>query len=74
MWFSSGGTKSVLHNDGLDNINCLLDGSKDLIMFHKVNHIITDLIPFCKPPHWREMGTVISSTNTKKTSIDLIDV
>lgn len=35
MWFSSGGTKSVLHNDGLDNINCLLDGSKDLIMFHK---------------------------------------
>jgi hypothetical protein len=36
MWFSSGGTKSVLHNDGLDNINCLLDGSKDLIMFHKV--------------------------------------
>ena len=36
MWFSSGGTKSVLHNDGLDNINCLLDGSKDLIMFNKV--------------------------------------
>lgn len=35
MWFSSGGTKSVLHNDGLDNINCLLDGNKDLIMFHK---------------------------------------
>ncbi|XP_063434150.1 uncharacterized protein LOC134715718 [Mytilus trossulus] len=35
MWFSSGGTRSVLHNDGLDNINCLLDGNKDLIMFHK---------------------------------------
>lgn len=35
VWFSSGGTKSVLHNDGLDNFNCLLDGRKDLVMFHK---------------------------------------
>lgn len=29
-WFSSGGTKSVLHNDDVDNINCLFRGSKDL--------------------------------------------
>ncbi|CAD5125672.1 DgyrCDS13874 [Dimorphilus gyrociliatus] len=26
MWFSSGGTKSVLHSDSIDNINCLFDG------------------------------------------------
>nr|XP_006815434.1 PREDICTED: lysine-specific demethylase 8-like [Saccoglossus kowalevskii] len=32
IWFSSGGTKSVLHFDALDNINCLMDGEKELIM------------------------------------------
>ena len=37
MWFSSGGTKSVLHNDGLDNVNCLIDGEKYLVMIDKVN-------------------------------------
>ena len=36
MWFSSGGTKSVLHNDAFENINCLFDGTKELIMAHKV--------------------------------------
>lgn len=35
MWFSSGGTKSVLHNDGLDNVNCLIDGEKYLVMIDK---------------------------------------
>ena len=30
-WFSSGGTKSVIHHDDLDNINCLLRGSKELL-------------------------------------------
>ena len=24
MWWSSGGTKSVLHNDGNDNLNCVI--------------------------------------------------
>lgn len=32
MWFSSGGTKSVLHLDeGFDNINCLFRGTKELL-------------------------------------------
>ena len=31
MWFSSGGTKSVLHNDDVDNINCLFSGRKELL-------------------------------------------
>jgi len=35
MWFSSGGTKSVLHFDNSENINCLFDGSKELTMSHK---------------------------------------
>ncbi|XP_070568015.1 tRNA wybutosine-synthesizing protein 5-like [Ptychodera flava] len=31
VWFSSGGTKSVLHNDDVDNINCLYRGRKELL-------------------------------------------
>ncbi|XP_067667671.1 bifunctional peptidase and arginyl-hydroxylase JMJD5-like [Haliotis asinina] len=32
LWFSSGGTKSVLHLDEMENFNCLLDGTKDLVI------------------------------------------
>lgn len=35
LWFSSGGTKSHLHRDMLDNINCLLDGKKEIIFIDK---------------------------------------
>jgi len=34
-WFSSGGTVSVLHKDNFENINCLLDGKKELLFFDK---------------------------------------
>ena len=37
VWFSSGGTKSVLHYDAVDNINCLFDGTKELLMINKVS-------------------------------------
>lgn len=30
MWFSSGGTKSVIHTDAVDNMNCLYRGEKEL--------------------------------------------
>lgn len=36
MWFSNGGTKSVLHFDAIDNINCLMSGTKELFMVDKV--------------------------------------
>lgn len=32
MWFSSGGTKSVVHTDSVDNINCLYRGEKQFVM------------------------------------------
>ena len=35
MWFSSGGTRSVWHNDSYENINCLLRGRKELILADK---------------------------------------
>lgn len=38
MWFSSGGTKSVVHTDSVDNINCLFRGNKTLIMVDPEKH------------------------------------
>lgn len=35
MWFSSGGTKSVWHNDAYENINCLMRGKKWFIMANR---------------------------------------
>lgn len=35
IWFSNGGTKSVLHFDAIDNINCLMSGTKELFMVDK---------------------------------------
>ncbi|ELU17587.1 hypothetical protein CAPTEDRAFT_207894 [Capitella teleta] len=32
MWFSSGGTKSVVHTDSVDNINCIYRGQKEFVM------------------------------------------
>ena len=32
MWFSNGGTKTVLHIDDVDNINCVFSGSKEALM------------------------------------------
>lgn len=32
MWFSSGGTKSVIHTDSADNIMCLYRGRKDMVL------------------------------------------
>lgn len=32
MWMSSGGTKSVVHIDGLENLNCLVRGVKELFL------------------------------------------
>ena len=36
IWFSSGSTKSVLHYDAVDNINCVLDGKKEIFLVDKV--------------------------------------
>ncbi len=32
MWFSSGGTKSVAHTDDYENILCIIDGQKELVL------------------------------------------
>ncbi|EDO37504.1 predicted protein [Nematostella vectensis] len=37
LWLSSGGTKSMLHKDADNAINCLLNGTKDWILIHPDN-------------------------------------
>ncbi|XP_071964354.1 bifunctional peptidase and (3S)-lysyl hydroxylase Jmjd7-like [Antedon mediterranea] len=43
LWFSSGGTKSVLHYDEVDNINCIMDGKKEFFMVDKKNSEYIDI-------------------------------
>eukprot|EP00794_Sanderia_malayensis_P009650 gene9650-10638_t len=43
MWFSSGGTSSVLHSDGVDNINCLFSGTKELYFVDKKHSEFIDI-------------------------------
>jgi len=35
LWFSSGGTKSVLHNDHAENIMCVFRGTKEFFLIDK---------------------------------------
>ncbi|XP_019619076.1 PREDICTED: lysine-specific demethylase 8-like [Branchiostoma belcheri] len=35
MWFSSGGTKSHLHMDNIDNVMCMVSGSKEWFMLDR---------------------------------------
>ncbi|XP_039261594.2 uncharacterized protein LOC120337776 [Styela clava] len=37
-WFSSGGTKSLLHIDEVDNLNCLYRGNKTLVFVNPHDH------------------------------------
>ena len=32
MWFSSGGTRSVLHTDSVENFHCLVSGRKEFVL------------------------------------------
>jgi lysine-specific demethylase 8 len=33
-WFSSGGTRSVLHTDAFENLHCLVSGVKEFVLIH----------------------------------------
>lgn len=39
LWMSSGGTKSVIHSDGQENIHCMIAGRKDWIMWPRSSGI-----------------------------------
>nr|CAB3262759.1 uncharacterized protein LOC100182837 [Phallusia mammillata] len=59
MWMSSGGTKSVVHNDDVDNINCLYRGNKTLIF----------VSPFDTDEKW--MDTVIDKKSGGYSGLDV---
>ena len=39
MWFSSGGTKSVIHHDGYENLNCLIRGRKRFLFVNRTRYL-----------------------------------
>lgn len=39
LWWSSGSTESVIHNDGQDNQHCMISGSKQWILWHSKSGI-----------------------------------
>ncbi len=43
MWFSSGGTKSVVHTDTFENLHCLISGTKKFVMIEP--HFSGDIGP-----------------------------
>lgn len=49
MWFSSGGTKSVVHSDTNENLHCLISGTKKFI-------IIKPIYGQYIGPEWYEKG------------------
>ncbi|KAL3866847.1 hypothetical protein ACJMK2_044106 [Sinanodonta woodiana] len=63
MWFSSGETKSVLHYDGADNINCLLDGKKEFVLIDKKHRDLVERDGFVKD------GT-FSTVDVEKVDLD----
>ena len=46
MWFSSGGTSSVIHTDDYENILCVLDGIKQVVLvdYNKFNSVVETII------------------------------
>lgn len=75
-WFSSGGTKSVIHNDDVDNINCLYRGTKQLTFvdynkykkFVRIDHpeggyssIDVDRVDYVKFPELRNVEEYIEA-------------
>ncbi|GAB1603696.1 lysine-specific demethylase JMJ30-like [Argonauta hians] len=48
LWLSSGNTRSVLHFDDMDNINCVLDGQKVVLLFNKAQKELIEADGFNK--------------------------
>lgn len=58
MWFSSGGSNSVIHHDELDNVNCVLSGRKRFFMVDPRHKIYVEN---------EELGWRVSDTEDKST-------
>ncbi|XP_064650188.1 bifunctional peptidase and arginyl-hydroxylase JMJD5-like isoform X2 [Lineus longissimus] len=52
LWLSSGGTKSVLHNDEFNNFNCLLEGRKEIILIDQVYRSQVEADGFMQQGHY----------------------
>ena len=75
LWLSSGGTKSVLHYDDLENINCLLSGTKDLVLIDRVSVLIVHFNTLAPGRYRSNLKRVISEhllrINIMSTSLEI---
>ena len=60
MWFSSGGTSSVVHNDDFENINCVYRGTKTFVFVNSTKY--ADLLP--------EILTNVNGSYNDKIDVD----
>eukprot|EP00057_Strongylocentrotus_purpuratus_P027318 XP_011681792.1 PREDICTED: lysine-specific demethylase 8 [Strongylocentrotus purpuratus] len=62
LWYSSGGTKSVLHFDGVDNINCIMDGSKEVFLVDKLSSFMARSARHSRQSYYLSSPSSVSST------------
>ena len=60
MWFSSGGTKSVLHSDTFENFHCVISGTKVFVMI--------------EAKYSRDIGPEHESTGYYMLDVDAVDM
>mmetsp|Transcript_20833 Transcript_20833/g.54127 ORF Transcript_20833/g.54127 Transcript_20833/m.54127 type:complete len:330 (-) Transcript_20833:23-1012(-) len=65
MWFSGGGTASVLHKDIFENINCVLDGAKTFIMINRTKASLME----SERAGWSPM-----SSSAPEVDVDAVDL
>lgn len=69
MWFSSGGTNSVVHTDSVDNLNCVYAGEKNFVMIdHKKYADMVTVQPFLIPEYLSSLFRWLGNTDINKST------
>ncbi|XP_052279189.1 uncharacterized protein LOC127877397 isoform X2 [Dreissena polymorpha] len=55
LWMSQGDTDSVLHQDDLHNLNCLLDGSKEIVLYDPAYKHLIEAVGWVQDGAYSEM-------------------
>ncbi|CAI9719638.1 Hypothetical predicted protein [Octopus vulgaris] len=64
LWLSNGNTRSVLHFDDMDNINCVLDGQKVVLLFNKAQKQLIEANGFMQEGSFSKVD--VDAVNLKK--------
>jgi lysine-specific demethylase 8 len=72
LWWSSGGTKSVLHKDGADNMLCVLAGTKRVLLINGTHQSIIEH-PKCGWVNARKDGLKGYGEWAQKVDVEKVD-